>query len=167
MFEQIKKVLLKNEKNRKLAITIGWVSLVLIVLIIAANMGGSSAVNADELSASTEFNIGEMVFGTMIRLVLVLALIYGLFSIYRLFQKSDLKIAKRRLQIVDLHRFSQKQAVVILRVDDQELLIGLTDHEITFLKTISAGNQKTELQDFNDDPDRKPFQDYMDEQNEQ
>jgi flagellar biogenesis protein FliO len=167
MFEKIKKVILQNEKNKKLAITIGWVSLVLIILIIAANFGGSSAVNPEDLSTSTEFNIGEMVFGTMIRLVLVLALIYGLFSIYRLFQKSDLKIAKRRLQIVDLHRFSQKQAVVILRVDNQELLIGLTDHEITFLKTISTGNQEEELQDPAIEPDGKPFQKYMDEQNEQ
>jgi flagellar biogenesis protein FliO len=167
MIEQIKKILIKNEKNKKLAITIGWVSLVLIVLIIAANSRGSSVVNPNELSTSAEFNIGEMVFGTMIRLVLVLALIYGLFSIYRIFQKSDLKIAKRRLKIVDLHRFSQKQAVVILRVDDQELLIGLTDHEITFLKTISSKNIKDELQDIIEEPGGKPFQKYMDEQNEQ
>jgi flagellar protein FliO/FliZ len=167
MFEKLKKMVLQNEKNKKLAITVGWVSLVLIILILAATTGVPSTQNEEVLSTAADFNIAEMVFGTLIRLILVLALIYGLFSIYRLFQKSDMKVAKRRLQIVDTHRFSQKQAVSILRIDDQEILIGLTDHQITLLKTLTTSMENENSSVFAEKSDLKPFQDYMDEQNEQ
>ena len=135
MFDRIKTSILGNAKNKKIAITIAWVSLVLIILIVAAG-SGSMIPDTEAQTSVDEFNIGEMVFGTFIRLMLVLALIYGIFSIYRLFQKGNAKIYKRRLQIIDTYRFSAKQAVSILRIDDQELLIGLTDHSITLLKTL-------------------------------
>jgi flagellar biogenesis protein FliO len=141
MFDRIKKTVLGNAKNKKIAITVGWVSLVLIILIYAAG-SGSMTPDTDAATSTAEFNIGEMVFGTFIRLLLVLALIYGIFSIYRLFQKGNAKIYQRRLQVIDTYRFSAKQAVTILRIDDEELLVGLTDHSITLLK--SLGNSDSD-----------------------
>ena len=139
MLEKIKKYLLADQKNKKILITVGWVSAVLLILIIAASTGGVTAGQTD-MNSTAEFNISEMVFGTLIRLVLVLALIYGLFSIYRLFQKNAPGIRERRLKIIDTHRFSAKQAIVLVSVDQQELLIGLTDHQISLLKDLGQPN---------------------------
>ena len=140
MFDRIKTIVFGNAKNKKLAITIAWVSIVLIILIIAATTGNITP-DTDAQTTIDDFSIGEMVFGTFIRLILVLALIYGIFSIYRLFQKGNTKIYERRLQIIDTYRFSAKQAVSILRIDNQELLIGLTDHSITLIKELGDSDE--------------------------
>lgn len=163
MFDQLKKQIFKDEKRKRLIITIGWVSVVLLVLILAASSGAKEPPAGEALSTATDFNIGEMVIGTIIRLLLVLALIYGLFSIYKLFQKSNVIQDKRRIQLLDTHRFSQKQAVVILRVDGEEFLIGLTDHQITLLKTLENGNQEETASGKPGLIPAKPFKDYLDE----
>jgi flagellar biogenesis protein FliO len=165
MFNRIKKEILGNARNKKILITIVWVSAVLFVLILAAGSGG---VTSDTDSASTidDFNIGAMVFGTFIRLLLVLALIYGIFSIYRLFQKGNARIYKRRIEIIDTQRFSAKQAITILRVDNHEMLIGLTDHTITLLKEL---DNTGEISDFYGDElsgDDVTFRELLDKKNE-
>ncbi|MBI9047887.1 MAG: flagellar biosynthetic protein FliO [Anaerolineaceae bacterium] len=167
MIERIKKTLLENARNRKILITIGWVSIVLMILIYAAGMSGVAPdTNTDALTSTTEFNIGEMVFGTIIRLFLVLALIYGVFSIYRLLQKGSAKINKRRIQIIDTHRFSAKQAIVILRIDGKELLIGLTDHQISVLNILESKENSDENVPIEQVNTTETFQHILDMKNE-
>jgi len=163
MLEKFRSQILMNKKK---VITIGWISLILIVLIIFASSTGTTSIHDDELTTAAEFNIGEMVFGTLIRLILVLGLIYGLFSLYKLFQKGELKAARKRLQIIETQRFSPKQVVAILRVDEQEILLGISDTQITFLKLISPPMDMEEGIRLDAQTDQKAFQDYMDDQNE-
>ena len=166
MFDRIKTSVLGNAKNKKIAITIAWVSIVLIILIVAAG-SGSITPETEAQNTVDEFNIGQMVFGTFIRLILVLALIYGIFSIYRLFQKGNTKIYKRRLQIIDTYRFSAKQAVSILRIDDEELLIGLTDHSITLLKKLGDREDDELLAGNHQNDDDLIFREILEKSNEQ
>jgi flagellar biogenesis protein FliO len=163
MFEKLRQTLLENKKNRKILITVVWVGAVFLLLILAAG-SGNQVLQSNE---STEFDIGEMVFGTIVRLVLVLALIYGIFSIYQLFQKKGQGIREKRMSILDIHRFSTKQMVVLMKVDDQDLLIGVTDHQITLLKDMGLPQGLYNVDVEKEGKVVKSFHQYMDEKNEQ
>ena len=161
MLEKLKKYFLEDQKNKKILITVAWVGAVFLILIIVAMTG-----DGVDAAATADFNIVNMVFGTLIRLVLVLALIYGLFAIYRLFQKNGQNVHERRLQIVDTHRFSSKQAVVLMRVDQREILLGLTDHQITLLQDIGSTGG-VDLSNADEIAQEKSFKEYMEAQDEQ
>jgi len=75
--------------------------------------------------------------GVIVKLVAVLLLIVGGALILRRFQiKGGFQRNQGRLNVVETIRLSQRQAIHLVRIGNQHVLIGATDQTITMLSSV-------------------------------
>jgi flagellar biosynthetic protein FliO len=115
----------------------------IITGILFISGGSSSSMNATEPT--------PLYFaGVIAKLIAVLFLIIGGAILVRRWQiKNGFNRTGKRLNVVETVRLSPKQAIHLVRVGNQHLLIGATDQSISMLSTIDlpASDQPSQAND--------------------
>jgi len=72
----------------------------------------------------------------------VIALMLGLlYALRKLQQSGGIQTRSQRMRIIESMSVGARQKIVLLRLDDQEVVLGVTPTEITALHTQEATNQ--------------------------
>ena len=121
-----------SQKQKLTAILLGFSLLSTIVLFA---MNGSSKTAADPLGSTPYYFVGVFV-----KLVGVLLLIVASAIIFRRwFQPGFNGKATRQLHLVETVRLSPKQALHLVSIGDQQLLIGATDQNVSLIAQVEQG----------------------------
>ena len=101
----------------------------LLVTGILVTMSGSSKVASDPLGSTPLYFAGAF-----FKLIIVLALIFGISVVYkRWLQIGPGGKAARQMRLIETIRLSPKQALHLVSVGGQKLLIGATDQNISLI----------------------------------
>ncbi|WP_113908310.1 flagellar biosynthetic protein FliO [Aliidiomarina celeris] len=87
-------------------------------------------------------DIASMIF----MLAIVLALIFILAWLARRFNITSALPARQGIKVVASHSLGTKEKLVVVEVANEQLLLGVTAHNIRLLKTLPANSQLTEPQ---------------------
>ncbi len=103
-------------------------------------MKGASTSNTDPLASTPLYFISVFV-----KLIIVLLLIVASSMIFRRWLQPGFNGKKiRQVQLLETVRLSPKQALHLLAVGDQQLLIGATDQGISLITQLDLNLDKTE-----------------------
>lgn len=119
----------------------GWclVGVVIVALFIYANWSaGPEAQTPDTALASTPLSTVGLISSVMWKLGLVIGLIYVSIALLRRWRKLPARAADRRMTVLETTRLSQRQALHLIQVDQQVLLIGATDQTLTMLTELRS-----------------------------
>ena len=147
MFDPLKRFLLDPRSKKILYFVAGCIGLFLLLLLIVYFKNGQSESVLTIGESQKEVSLASLSFDIFVKLALIIGIIYLIFYIYRWWQTKNSIIRKNRLSIKESVRFSPKQAVHILRVDNKEFLIGATDQQISLLSVIDADGNLDGLMD--------------------
>ncbi|OEE68167.1 flagellar biosynthetic protein FliO [Enterovibrio norvegicus FF-33] len=75
---------------------------------------------------------------TFVALLVVIGVIFGLAWVLKRMQVPSLMGAKSGLKVVSQIPLGQKERVVVLDVNGEQVLVGVTPHQITLLKTLDT-----------------------------
>lgn len=113
----------------------------LFCLFTFPNLASASGIN-DLMSASS-------IWKMLLSLAFVIALIpLSLFAMKKI-QKVQGKFGNTPIQIVNVQALGAKEKLVVIEVDQQKLLLGVTGQSITLIKTLSE--KKVAFSDFMND----------------
>lgn len=100
-----------------------------------------------KLSQTSEYT--KKFYQTMIT-VTILFVVF-LLVVYLLKKKNNLNFgANDNIKVLDKKYLGQKQYLVTVVIENQRLLLGVTDHSINLIKTLDEIDQKSEKQNDND-----------------
>ena len=111
----------------------------LLILGVLSTLGlvvmtSSSGVNSDPLASTPVY-----VVGVFVKLGIVLLLIVGTSMIFRRYLQPGMSGKKtRQVQLLETVRLSPKQAVHLISVGGQQLLVGATDQNISLITHVEA-----------------------------
>ncbi len=111
------------------------------ILLVIAGLPISAPAAANP--TSPEMTTWDFV-GAFFKLLAVLALIVGLGVLARRFSNggfAGIKTAERRMKIIETVRFSPRQAMHLISVDGQTLLVGATDQTVTLLTAMPTASE--------------------------
>ncbi len=112
----------------------GLLAFSLVATLALISMGGSSSVTSDPLD-STPFYF----FSAFVKLIVVLLLIVGVAVVFRRWIQPGAGInATRQMRLVETIRLSPRQALHLVTVGNQKLLIGATDQSVSLISPIEA-----------------------------
>lgn len=112
-------------------------SLIATLILIA----GGSSVTSDPLDATPFY-----FFSAFIKLIVVLLLIVGAAAVFRRWIQPGTGIhSDRQMRLVETIRLSPRQALHIVTVGGQTLLIGATDQNVSLISTIEEGGNGMEF----------------------
>lgn len=78
-------------------------------------------------------NMGMLALSVTLKLVFILALIYGSLALLRYWQGNRPTARQRQIAVVETVRLSPRQAIHLVRAGEQMLLIGATDQGLALL----------------------------------
>lgn len=108
----------------------GFRSIVILCLFFSSHAFASTSVSAFDAA-------GPSVWKLLLSLLFVVALIpAALFAIKKL-QGMQQKYGKSPIEIVSAQALGAKEKLVVVEVEQQRLLLGVTSHSISLLKTLS------------------------------
>ncbi|WP_188008887.1 flagellar biosynthetic protein FliO [Grimontia hollisae] len=87
---------------------------------------------------------GQDLATTLGALVLVIGVIFGLAWVLKRMQVPSLMGAKAGLKVVSQLPLGQKERVVVLDVNGEQVLVGVTPQQITLLKTLNNPIEESE-----------------------
>jgi len=112
-------------------------SLVATLVLLA----GDASVSSDPLDATPFY-----FFSAFIKLIVVLLLIVGAATAFRRWIQPGTGIhSNRQMRLVETIRLSPRQALHIVTVGGQTLLIGATDQNVSLISTIEEGGNGMEF----------------------
>lgn len=116
----------------------GGFTLLLAGLNAAAGTANPAAPGS--LSAGGTADSAAVIFDVVIKLVVVLLLIYVSAAAYKKWnQRTPLGVPQKMLKIRETTRLSARQALHVVEVNGELLLIGATDQSITLLTAVDSG----------------------------
>lgn len=89
-----------------------------------------TAEKKDEASASS---LGRFLFGSVI-LTIILA---GVYFLIRKYSMRNPKVDSHQIKILTQHHLGPRKSLAIIRVAGESVLIGVTDHNISMIKSLS------------------------------
>jgi flagellar biosynthetic protein FliO len=126
----IKKWYETSSKKQKLSASLLAFSLIATGLLFAA--GGGSSTSTDPLGSTPLYFAGAF-----FKLLIVLLLIVGSSIILRRWQQSGPSGKSiRQMRLLETVRLSPKQALHLVVIGDQKLLIGATDQNVSLISSI-------------------------------
>lgn len=126
--------------NQKQKLTVALLAFSLFSTIALFAMNGSSKTASDPLGSTPFYFVG--VFAKLIGVLLLIVLSSVIFR--RWFQPGLTGRSTRQLHLLETVRLSPKQALHLVSIGDQQLLIGATDQNISLLTHIEQGLTETE-----------------------
>ena len=133
-FELLKKWLKTSTPRQKLTAALLTFSLLATGLLFA--LTGTSEASTDPLGSTPLYFVGVFV-----KLVGVLLLIFASAAIFRRWKNLGPKGGNvRQLHLLETVRLSPKQALHLVSIGDQRILIGATDQAIALITPVEAGS---------------------------
>ncbi len=130
MIAAIRKWIETSTAKQKLVASLATFSLLATAALMS--IGNASGVSQDPLGSTPFYFVGAIV-----KLMAVLLLIVGSSVIFRRWlQAGPNGRAERQMRLVETIRLSPKQAVHLVMIGEQKLLIGATDHNVSLISTI-------------------------------
>ena len=109
-----------------------------LVIAFFAFSGSINIWSVEEENGLTGRSSGQMIFDVMLRLIIVIGLIYlSLFLLKSWQSKKRIGIINRRMNLNESLRLSPRQAVHLIQIGEQELLIGSTDQSVNLLAEVT------------------------------
>lgn len=119
---------------------------VISYLIVFPSLLFASGID-DLMSASS-------IWKMLLSLAFVIALIPLSLLAMKKIQKVQGKLGNMPIQIVNVQALGAKEKLVVIEVDQQKLLLGVTGHSISLIKTLSE--KKVEFSDYINTQDNTP-----------
>ena len=138
MFDPLKRFSLDPRTKKILYFIAGCIGIFLFLLLLIYIKDGQSETVFLSQESQKDYSLASLSFNIFVKLLIIIGIIYLIFYIYRWWQTKNAIIRKNRLSIKESIRFTPKQAVHIIRVDDKEFLIGATDQQISLLSVIDT-----------------------------
>ena len=130
MIAAIRKWIETSTAKQKIVASLATFSLLATAALMS--MDNASSVSKDPLGSTPFYFISAIV-----KLIAVLLLIVGSSVIFRRWlQGRPNGKAERQMRLVETIRLSPKQAVHLVMIGDQKLLIGATDHNVSLISSI-------------------------------
>jgi flagellar biosynthetic protein FliO len=130
MIAAIRKWIENSTAKQKLIASLATFSLLATAALMS--MDSASSVSKDPLGSTPFYFISAIV-----KLIAVLLLIVGSSVIFRRWlQGGPNGNAERQMRLVETIRLSPKQAVHLVMIGDQKLLIGATDYNVSLISSI-------------------------------
>lgn len=123
----------------------GWVWGILFVGIAlglaSLSMWSSSGAQAqtEELPGSSAFSTAALGINVLFKLGIVVLLIYASLYILRRFQSGKLGSSPKQLSILETTHLSPRQALHLVKVGEQVILLGATDQSLSLLAEVELG----------------------------
>jgi flagellar biosynthetic protein FliO len=128
--------------SRKQKLTAVLFAFSLLSTLVLFMLNGTSKTTDDPLGSSPLYFISVFV-----KLGGVLLLIVACSSLFRRWLQPGLHgKTTRRLRLLETVRLSPKQAIHLISIGDQQLLIGATDQSVSLLSPIEADLHATEIE---------------------
>ncbi|WP_407331065.1 flagellar biosynthetic protein FliO [Enterovibrio sp. 27052020O] len=89
-------------------------------------------------SAFAAVSTGENLATTFVALLVVIGVIFGLAWVLKRMQVPSLMGAKSGLKVISQLPLGQKERVLVIDVNGEQVLVGVTPHQITLLKTLDT-----------------------------
>lgn len=141
LFDRFKNWITSGGRSRKWLVGLGFVSVLITIYLMLAS---SMSVSANDPSLTSPLYY----FGVLVKLAAVLALIMGSAILLRRWQtRQSFSKTVNHLQVLETVRLSPKQAIHLVRIGNQQILIGATDQNITLLTNIENNQEKEEIED--------------------
>ena len=138
--------------SRKQKLTAGLFTFSLLSTLVLFMLNGTSKTTDDPLGSSPLYFMGVFV-----KLGGVLLLIVACSSLFRRWLQPGFQgKAIRRMRLLETVRLSPKQAIHLISIGDQQLLIGATDQNVSLLSQIEADLHTAE----NENPMVQPALDF-------
>ena len=135
--------------SQKQKITAGMLAFSLLSTVALLFMKGSSGSSADPLGSTPFYFVGVFV-----KLIGVLLLIVASSIIFRRWAQPGLRgKTTRQLHLLETVRLSPKQALHLVTIGDQQLLIGATDQNISLITHVEPNLNLPEAESTSTDPD--------------
>jgi len=135
--------------SQKQKLTAGLLAFSLLSTVVLLFMKGSSGSSADSLGSTPFYFVGVFV-----KLLGVLLLIVASSLIFRRWVQPGFRgKATRQLHLLETVRLSPKQALHLVTIGDQQLLIGATDQNISLITHVELNLNLTEVEPTNTNPD--------------
>lgn len=93
--------------------------------------GGEATVGGDVIPNTTALYIN-----VLLKTMVVIALIYGAFALYRHFSGNLISLKENRMRVVESTHLSSRRTLYLVKVDDRQFLVGGTDQELNLLAEI-------------------------------
>lgn len=140
-----------ESSSRKQKWTAGLTVLGLLCTVALLFMNGSTETTRDPLGSTPLYFAGALIKLLVVLLLIVVSAILA----RRWFQPSLHGKSVRQMRLVESVRLSPKQALHLVSVGDQQLLIGATDQNVTLITHVetsldTAPAETTELQPASD-----------------
>jgi len=84
--------------------------------------------------------MGMLALSVTLKLVFILALLYGSLALLRYWQGNRPTARQRQIAVVETVRLSPRQAIHLVRAGEQMLLIGATDQGLALLADLELGS---------------------------
>lgn len=97
--------------------------------------GGEATVGGDVIPNTTALYIN-----VLLKTMVVIALIYGAFALYRRFSGNIISLKENRMRVVESTRLSPRQMLYLVKVDDRQFLVGGTDQALNLLAEMESHN---------------------------
>ncbi len=101
--------------------------------------GGETTVGGDVIPNTTALYIN-----VFLKTVVVIALIYGAFALYRNFSGNIVSIKEKRMRVVESTQLSPRRTLYLVKVDDRQFLVGGTDQALNLLTEIDGSDEAFE-----------------------
>jgi flagellar biosynthetic protein FliO len=134
-----------SQKQKLTAALLGFSLFSTVVLLV---MNGSSKTATDPLGSTPFYFVG--VFVKLIGVLLLIVVSSIIFR--RWFQPGFNGKAARQLHLLETVRLSPKQALHLVSIGDQQLLIGATDQNVSLITHIDQSFKATESDAINTNP---------------
>jgi flagellar biogenesis protein FliO len=109
------------------------------ILVLAADLGARASASPGSVTeAGGVVDTVGLGLSALFKLCLVLGLLYASLGLYKRYRGAIPGIQGRQITILESSRLSPRQAVHLIQVRDQTLLIGATDQGLTLLAEIEA-----------------------------
>lgn len=137
MFMNLNQLFQKYRRSKTLQIGL-WIMGIFVLLGLVWVVGGAGSRPADPLVQGSTMNddTGKMLVDAFIKLMVVLVLIYVVFLFLRRWQTGKVVTHRKRLSIAETLRLSPRQSICLVRVGSRELLVGVTDQNMSLLSEV-------------------------------
>ena len=120
--------------RRNPLVWLGGLGLLALIAYEALNAGRP----AEPGTVTDPFANGNLLVSVVVNLGLIVLLIYGSLYLLRRWQGGNLARSARRIAVLETTRLSPKQALHLVRVGEQTLLIGASDAGLTLLSEVEV-----------------------------
>jgi flagellar biosynthetic protein FliO len=115
-----------------------WGLALLALLGLTSQIAGGGQTSATGLSAGEPANLLALGISVLFKLGLVIVLIYASMIFLRRWRASIPSRPNRQISVLETARLSPRQAIHLVQVKDQVLLIGATDQGLSLLTEFDA-----------------------------